>query len=379
MKTAAVLTTAAIAVTTALHAQGPLTPPGAPAETMKSLDQIEPRTRVTSLPATLSAAGSYYLTGNLQATAASGNAISIIANDVTLDLGGFTLSSTAAVTGHAISISAGTRGVTVKNGQIVGTTIVGISGSFPSRTWMVTAGGFSMGISDNGNGTRIEDIAVRGCRSHGISGPGSGAFILTRVTAAANGSAGIFANYGTLTESVASGNGGVGIRADYGVVNGCLARDNASNGIQAEAATVTGSGSQHNGGAGIYGSHSIVSGSSATYNATDGMYSFYGSVDGGTFSNNAGNGIKAPYATIRGVTASFNGGHGIDASYSNLDHVTAYKNTGSGIHVVQGSVTGCAARENTGVDLYATYSAVAFCKYPTGTTTDSTLTGNLTP
>jgi hypothetical protein len=31
-----------------LHAQGSLTPPGAPAPTMKSLDQVEPRTPISS-------------------------------------------------------------------------------------------------------------------------------------------------------------------------------------------------------------------------------------------------------------------------------------------------------------------------------------------
>jgi len=40
-------------------AQGSLTPPGAPAPTMKSLDQIEPRTPISSLPFTISSSGSY--------------------------------------------------------------------------------------------------------------------------------------------------------------------------------------------------------------------------------------------------------------------------------------------------------------------------------
>ena len=41
-----------IAALTAVFAQGPLTPPGAPALTMKTLDQIEPRTPIndTAVP-----------------------------------------------------------------------------------------------------------------------------------------------------------------------------------------------------------------------------------------------------------------------------------------------------------------------------------------
>src|SRR6476619_6633553 len=74
-----------------LLAQGSLVPPGAPAPTMKTLDQIEPRTAITSLPITISNPGSYYLTGNVTATA-DGTAITIAADNVTIDLNTFTLS-----------------------------------------------------------------------------------------------------------------------------------------------------------------------------------------------------------------------------------------------------------------------------------------------
>src|SRR5450432_171554 len=87
-------------------AQGSLTPPGAPAPTMKSLAQIEPRTPISSVPFTIGAPGSYYLTTNLTTTVS--NAIVIAASGVTLDLNGFTLSSTvpnAANGGFAILIN----------------------------------------------------------------------------------------------------------------------------------------------------------------------------------------------------------------------------------------------------------------------------------
>src|SRR5436190_21193357 len=71
-----------------LLAQGPLTPPGAPAPTMKTLDQIEPRTPISALPFTIGAPGSYYVTGNLTGVAAQ-HGITINADNVTLDLGGF--------------------------------------------------------------------------------------------------------------------------------------------------------------------------------------------------------------------------------------------------------------------------------------------------
>src|SRR6267378_5566906 len=71
-------------------AQGSLTPPGAPSPTMKTLTQIEPRTPISSLPYTITNAGSYYLTTNL--TGASGsNGVTIASGNVTLDLNGFAL------------------------------------------------------------------------------------------------------------------------------------------------------------------------------------------------------------------------------------------------------------------------------------------------
>ena len=74
--------------------QGSLTPPGAPGETMKTLEEVyertDPRTPISSLPYTISEPGSYYLTGNLSSTT---NGIVIESNFVTVDLMGFSLTA----------------------------------------------------------------------------------------------------------------------------------------------------------------------------------------------------------------------------------------------------------------------------------------------
>jgi hypothetical protein len=146
-----------------LQAQGPLAPSGAPAPSMKSLSQVEPRTAVQSLAATppygISQPGSYYLTGNI--TVAAGNAINITASDVTLDLMGFTIESTATgVDGSAVATSSIAR-IKICNGNIK-------SGSTVS-SGTLTPKGFYHGIMGTFlSDCTVTDIRVTGVASHGI-------------------------------------------------------------------------------------------------------------------------------------------------------------------------------------------------------------------
>ncbi len=137
MKTRLCFASSLIVLATATHAlsQGPLNPPGAPAPTMKSLDEIdaklsqanaklddaagkaEKRTPISALPLTITAPGSYYLTGNLTGTAGQ-DAITINADNVAIDLNGFTLSGP----GGAGITSAANQRLRVRNGTIEGFT-----------------------------------------------------------------------------------------------------------------------------------------------------------------------------------------------------------------------------------------------------------------
>lgn len=147
-------------------AQGSLVPPGAPAVTMRTLDQIdaklERRTPISSAT-TISTAGSYYLADNLALT--SGSGINIAADNVTLDLNGFTISSSAATPGGtAILINGVRRHIRIKNGFVRGTATFS-AGSF-------AGGGFSDGVVANNPSCasiRVSDVSVSGIFGDGIN------------------------------------------------------------------------------------------------------------------------------------------------------------------------------------------------------------------
>jgi hypothetical protein len=141
-------------------AQGSLTPPGAPGPTMRTLTQIEPRTPISAAPFTINVPGSYYLTTNL--TVSTGDAITIAASGVTLDLNGFTICSTApSETGYGIYL-VNRRNITIANGFI--------TGGVTNNGWGTYSGtGFRHGISAAYSGNvLVNKVSVSGCLHDGI-------------------------------------------------------------------------------------------------------------------------------------------------------------------------------------------------------------------
>jgi len=174
----------------ALLGQGSLTPPGLPAPTMKTADQIysklDPRTPISTVSFIITNSGSYYLTGNLTTTFPLEAGIIIKTNGVTLDLNGFTITSTAASAPDcAIILSGSLSDITIFNGHICsgvtnngsgvysGTGFgYGIYGAFVTNVLICkvsVTGVLSQGICVYGNGTLVEDCMVNMIGNDGIS------------------------------------------------------------------------------------------------------------------------------------------------------------------------------------------------------------------
>jgi hypothetical protein len=145
-------------------------PPGPPSPQFKTLAQVEPRTPLSagqpgvSIDAngtiTISQPGSYYLTANVNITAAGAHGINITGDQVALDLNGFVLRCTTGTGGSAIYCE-NRKGTRIRNGSIIGgTTVAGAN---------FTPAGWTSGVNAmNSTETNVSDLTVRGVRTDGI-------------------------------------------------------------------------------------------------------------------------------------------------------------------------------------------------------------------
>lgn len=196
--------------------QGNLVPPpnaisnGNPVAVMKTLDQIEPRKPIQTLPAIINEPGSYYLTGTLTSSVAG---IIINCDDVKIDLGGFAVEGRNTPPSGGIWVPSPQHNITIRNGVV--------------RGW--GARGVCAGLA--------HESEVIG------------------ITAFTNASDGIHLGENGLVQDCGSfKNGGRGIAANIAAtIKDCKVRDNTGSGIEiGMAGKVSGCVSGNNGGSGIY-------------------------------------------------------------------------------------------------------------------------------
>ncbi len=196
--------------------------------------QDEVRTPISTLPFTISASGSYYLTGDLSLADTAANGLTVNADNVTIDLMGFSLIGPGAGTGDGIS-GASRSNVEVRNG-----TVRGFGGSGVSLLQVPGA--------DPGGRHRMIALRVLANGGAGIVLVGPGLRVKDCI-ATDNGDLGIVADIGvgaTIVGNSAYGNQSFGIVAAAGAtVTGNTAASNAFQGIRVgDSSTVTGNTAQ---------------------------------------------------------------------------------------------------------------------------------------
>jgi hypothetical protein len=236
-------------------------------------------------PVTIGTAGSYVLTGNLTLSDSATHAIQVNANNVSIDLNGFTISGIATCSGSPTSCSgAGSgRGVTAFSELVKGLRVHG-----GTITRMGDDGVFV------GNYGRVEDVLSHGNAGDGIEGA-SGSHVL-RCKASDNGGRGIhIQSNGIVADSVVifTGAGQAGIGAGISV--------------SVERNRITGAG-----GDGINaGSRALIRGNGVTSSGGDGIETSFGAlVEANTLLNSTLFGLRftSTESGYTGNVLSLNGG-----------------------------------------------------------------------
>jgi formylglycine-generating enzyme len=233
-------TALAVGMAGMVFAQGSLTPLGAPAPTMKSLNEIysavtnqleiaqQTGIPIDALPFTITEPGSYYVVSNLTMTATSVSGISVNADDVTIDLCGHALTGPNAASKGGIVQGGGKKRLIVRNGMVNNWKGGSFAINAPNgRVEHVVATGNIRGV----NAGQIIDCEAGSNEEAGFYIISGG--IIRGCRAYQNGWQGIYANMGSTIENcTTSSNGKEGIQAEFGsIIHNCTVIFNTLAGI----------------------------------------------------------------------------------------------------------------------------------------------------
>ena len=254
--------------------------PGAPA----GLQGADGRQPISSLPFTIDECGSYFLTGCLTGQSGS-HGITIDADDVTLDLNGFTLSGVPGSL-NGIHVQGARSNLRVVGGGV--------------RDWD--------GMGADAFGASESQFHCLRFFGNGLDGLGVGQGCIVRdCVAGSNGQDGIVVGFGSsILDCTAQGNGRNGIHAVPAAtvtgctIDSCAARANGADGIVAGDGTVlVDCSATLNAGNGIAAAAGcVVSDCTATLNNMDGIVTFGSLVRGNAAVANGGASINAPGSTV---------------------------------------------------------------------------------
>jgi hypothetical protein len=216
-------------------------------------------------PITISQPGSYRLAGNLAVPDVQTTAIEITADDVTLDLNGFSISGPNACTPNPTRCNL--------SGAGVGILAVGPPGVVSPA------------------GVRVMNGMVRGMGFHGVRLLGNGT-VVERVHSTNNGGPGIVVGVGMVIDSSSIENGNSGIISS--ITRGSISMNNGTVGIFVRPGGVAaGNSAEANGGDGISMTNGTVTGNTANRNAGYGITAACpGSVVGNTLFGNLSGSIR---------------------------------------------------------------------------------------
>ena len=240
------------------RAQGPLAPSSSPSAIFKSLQEVEPRTPISSLPFDISESGSYYVVSNLTGQAGT-NGITITTDDVTLDLLGFSLVGGPG-TADGICVPTPQANVTIRNGSVTDWGEHGVNAFATRNSKLENLRAYSNGWDATfKDGLRIgRNSMVVGCISGRSQDDGIamdvGSMAINSV-ASDNADSGFVANFDSSFINCTANNNGspiAGIIAGSGsLIKNCIVSSNADDGIFMPEGIIADTAANGNGGSGM--------------------------------------------------------------------------------------------------------------------------------
>jgi hypothetical protein len=309
---------------------------------MKTLQQVEPRTPISSAPLTITEPGSYYLTTNLTVT--SGNAIMIVANGVTLDLNGYTIHSAAkSAGGAAIWIQEGLRNLAILNGNI--------EGGVTNNAGTYDGPGFGYGIyysTTMSGAVRVSGINVSGCLIDGIYVGAGDSTLVENCAVRTVGGKGIVASVVKNCTALECGDNAI-----WGMTVSDCSGESTGSGHGVFASTAQNCYGYSRRGKGVYASTALNC--SGISSSGDGVYAQYTAQNCRGISEGNGNGVHASTAlNCSGISSSGDGVYAFTAQ-----NCYGYSDVGNGIFATQTAI-GCYGESIVGTAGVNTVNAV-FC------------------